>query len=756
MLWGQPLRINNNIPVQDLSGRIYDHAWAGGNNTPQYSDVDLDLDGKKDLVVFNPEGRTFSTFINTGGPNQIRYRHDPRYESRFDSCRACVDFALLADYNCDGREDVICGRNSGSFFQVLEQVVYNGDSVGFELRYDPVLVYYPGSALVGYMNQTRTDIPALVDVDYDGDLDVISSQIGSTTWGWYRNYAVERYGRCDTLDMVLEQTCWGHFREGQNDNSLILADTFNCPQGVRDGRFPTDPAPTRHVGDALLAFDSNGDSLMELLIGDVSYPTAVLAINHGTLEDALMTEASYRYPQADSSINVPMLPAFYHLDVDNDGKRDLVVAPNNESLQENVNGTVLYLNYGTDTEVDFRFQGRSFGAAQQVDVGRSSVPVFFDYNQDGLLDLLVAGERATWATNDSLMTDEVFASLRLFQNTGTTQAPSYRLVDSNYLNLNAVFPPIDRVSPALGDLDGDGDLDLILGTGSGKIRHYVNMAANGSPANFVPATSAMLKDDTGADIGSNFSFSSPDLFDFDGDGDLDLFSGNRFGEVIYYENIGTPTQPNFRLITEYFGKIRLRANPRNPIDMTSNSYSKPRFIDHDQDGIPSLLIGSHWGYLEIFDQYALGLTDSLIRDGLFLDHDFGQQVTPTAAVIDGTEALTWIMGNSRGGLLLVNAQPYDTTSPSPVSIQPEPGRAVPDGFRLYPNPTNGVLHLEFMAPSSSTPVDLALVNHLGQTLRQTRGEGQHVRWDLSTVSAGLYLVRIRWQGQQWVEKVWIR
>lgn len=755
LAWGQGVDLNNNIPVADLAGHSYPHGWAGGNNTPHYSDIDLDLDGQADLVVFNPDARTFTTYINVGDSGQVRYRYDPRYQGMFEPCRSCVDFALLVDYNCDGREDVICGRNTGANFKVYENVLHGNDSISFELRYDPLTTYFPAGDRQGFVSQVRTDLPAFADVDYDGDLDIISSQLSPLTWCWYRNYAMEDHGRCDTLDMVYEQSCWGYFRESPLDNGLIIPDTGACPRSDRTP--PSGSPPLRHVGDALLVFDSNGDSLVDMLIGDVGYPTAVLAINHGTQDDAFMTEAIYRYPQTDSSINSPLLPAFYHLDVNNDGNRDLLVAPKDGSIQENVRGTSLYLNAGRDDSVDFRFQGRTFIASEQFDAGRSAAPAFVDVNADGLLDLLVGGENATWATNDTLLfTESRSIALHLFQNVGSADAPSYRLVDSNYLDLASIFPPLNRPTPAVGDLDGDGDPDLLVGTGSGKIRHFVNLASSGSPADFVPASAPELQDENGNDIGADFSYASPTLYDLDGDGDLDLFTGNRFGRIIYYENVGTSTQFSFRLITDAFGHISLDTNPTNPIDFSSNVYSHPRIIDHDQDGTPSLVVGSDWGYLEVFDGFEQGVTDSLPRTELLFDRDFGRRVVPAAAALDSTAALNWVLGTIEGGMLLLNSQPYDTTVSQPDPVAIEPPQVPSRGFRLYPNPTQGWLQVEFATEQADTPFRLTLLSPVGQALRTLEGQGRSARWDLRNVAPGLYLVRIQHRGRQWVEKVLLR
>ena len=79
-------------------------AWAGGLNSPQFSQIDLNGDGLKDLFVFE---RNFygmvKTFINQGVEGEAAYRYDPFYRSGFPQMS---NWALLADYNCDGREDL--------------------------------------------------------------------------------------------------------------------------------------------------------------------------------------------------------------------------------------------------------------------------------------------------------------------------------------------------------------------------------------------------------------------------------------------------------------------------------------------------------------------------------------------------------------------------------------------------------------------------------------------------------------------------
>ncbi|MEZ4847103.1 MAG: FG-GAP-like repeat-containing protein [Bacteroidia bacterium] len=103
----------------------------------------------------------------------------------FDSCD-CIEWALLEDYNCDGREDIFCGASAGQNFQVYDNVVYNGDSIGFVRTYETLLSQ---SSTLSPLYQDRTDIPIIADLDYDGDLDIVASQSGFNTFALHLNVA---------------------------------------------------------------------------------------------------------------------------------------------------------------------------------------------------------------------------------------------------------------------------------------------------------------------------------------------------------------------------------------------------------------------------------------------------------------------------------------------------------------------------------------------------------------------------------------
>ena len=95
-------------------------------------------------------------------------------------------------------------------------------------------------------------------------------------------------------------------------------------------------------------------------------------------------------------------------------------------------------------------------------------------------------------------------------------------------------------SPAFADIDNDGDLDLVVGEYEGELKYYENVGGATAPAYVLRSGDADPFE--GIDVGD---YSTPVLADVDGDGDLDLVVGAKDGTVSYFKNTGSLTSPDF-------------------------------------------------------------------------------------------------------------------------------------------------------------------------------------------------------------------
>ena len=90
------------------NGTYFNSAFSGGINSGQFSEVDLNLDGIMDLVVFDKSGNKIIPYLNNNG----NYIYAPAYRNNFPNIH---DWMLVADYNCDGKNDTF---HFGSFLSL--------------------------------------------------------------------------------------------------------------------------------------------------------------------------------------------------------------------------------------------------------------------------------------------------------------------------------------------------------------------------------------------------------------------------------------------------------------------------------------------------------------------------------------------------------------------------------------------------------------------------------------------------------------
>ena len=284
-------------------------------------------------------------------------------------------------------------------------------------------------------------------------------------------------------------------------------------------------------------------------------------------------------------------------DVDGDGDLDMVTGNGSWSKSEQ---NRLYVNRGDGVFTDVT------PAKMPVQYDNTSAVVVGDVDGDGDLDLVCGNGGHYGGQHDRLYLNDGSGT---FTDASANQMP----VDNDY-----------TASLALGDVDGDGDLDLLSGTMGSQNRLYLN---DGS-GTFTDATATGMPTDTDRTRVIV-------LGDVDGDGDLDLISGNERQNRLYF-NDGR-------------GTFRLASASRMPID-TELTYAVV-LGDVDADGDPDIVCGYE-------KKCRLYLNDG---SGTFVDATAAQMPAtvvgaPSVALgdVDGDGDLDMVLGTWQKARLYMN------------------------------------------------------------------------------------------------------
>ncbi|KAH8067329.1 hypothetical protein JL721_7744 [Aureococcus anophagefferens] len=542
----------------------------------------------------------------------------------------------LGDLDDDGDLDLVVGEEDGIVSAVLKyyENIGNATSPTYEAVTGAASPFY--GIDVGWRRK-----PALADVDGDGDLDLVVGDddralnyyenVGSAASPSYK----EVDGDASPFDGIWVGEGCGHALgdvDGDGDLDLFVC-AFNYYENVGSAASPSykevdgDASPFGVIGGSWPALaDLDGDGDLDLVVGEY-FGALYYYENVGSAASpsyAAVTGSANPFDGID--VGYDIAPAL--ADLDGDGDLDLVVGRNYGALYYfEIVGPAASPNYAALTGTASPFDG--------IDVGDDSKPALGDLDGDGDLDLVVGEEDGV---------------LNYFENVGSAASPSYVAVTGTANPFDGIDVG-DYSAPAFGDVDGDGDLDLVVGCGmpsnswddnekNGVLYYYENIGSAASPT-YAAVTGAANPFD-GIDVGYD---SKPAFADLDDDGDLDLVVGKYDGALYYYENIGSAASPSYEAVNG-------SANPFDGIDVGYNS--APALADLDGDGDLDLFVSERTGVLNYYMNVGSATAPSYAAvpgtanpfDGV----NVGFRGKPAFADLDGDGDLDLVVGEYFGGL----------------------------------------------------------------------------------------------------------
>lgn len=315
-------------------------------------------------------------------------------------------------------------------------------------------------------------------------------------------------------------------------------------------------------------------------------------------------------------------------DLDNDGDQDVVIGINS--------GVLLYAeNVGNAQRPRFIQRTGTGNPFDAISFSTYAAPELVDFDGDGDYDLIYAfqdySEEVRYYQNTDFEDDAIIGN-----------GPNFNLISGAGHPLQNVQGNEFNVKPTVGDLDDDGDLDIMLGQNSGPgnsynpILYFENTGGFTTPVQF-PGLDAFFGDPAVA----------PTFFDYDGDGDLDVVVGEQIGTIRYFKNTDLdPSDPTDVIIGDDIAFTELTGPGVNPFDgFDAGSNAVISFVDIDNDGDMDAFVGSSNIFGVMFLRNDGGVFNNIQGNGNpFNRFDLGDDTFPTFADIDGDGHTDAIVG----------------------------------------------------------------------------------------------------------------
>ncbi|MBD0404557.1 FG-GAP-like repeat-containing protein [Flammeovirga sp. EKP202] len=647
--WSQHigLTLQQNISIRENGNEITD-PWNGGINAVQFFEIDLNLSGQNELVLFDRASRRIIPYIHQD--NQWVYA--PQFISYFPSS---IRFWLhLQDLDGDGQKDLIIGEEDGIYFYKntsnTQQFAFSKNGLLIETT------SFSGAAAP--LLSSLLDTPAFYDINNDGALDFFTfvPSVGGSI-EYHQHVGLNDQG----APMYKKVTNnWGNFHEC-GDCATYIFDGQNCSSNGR----------IMHLGSAVTIYDINKNGLGDVLIGEMSCSNLVAIPNKGSNAAPLFNESITNFPAQDP-VSIPIFPAAFFIDYTQDNEKEMLISPNltsNEGDQTDFSKSTWMYTFNNATK-EWEFEKTQL--FQTLDFGERSRPFAVDVDEDGVLDLLM-GYRNSF--NEQLET--YGGSMAFLRNTGTNENPSFEMVERDYLGLSD-WGKIDII-PFWVDYNNNGTKELLVSARTPN--------SNEAGVYLLPIVGGNIDFNNVSQLVSHRPEESVSMVDVDQNGRIDIVVGTFSGELKTYLQ-----QEN-----QEFEESSENLFPQIEGDLL-RKYPSILIEDLDDNGSIDLLVLDESGLPRIWRNYAVNTSGNYQKEVLFDPAKNAFQMISLGKKGTGTKIGNYIiMGSEGGGLQLSSIGIHE----SPTSILPLPSNEL--DLTIFPNPSttevtlqnNSVLFLDY-------------------------------------------------------------